>query len=103
MGDVMRESATLAYTYAKAFLAKTDPDVKFFEQVKRILVLACVAPFFRAHIPHNKNICVECRAYAYSRRCNAKGWSERRCHNGHRSPLVGTQQTGQSVCRFLAC
>jgi hypothetical protein len=30
LGDVMRESATIAHTYARAFLAAKDPDNRFF-------------------------------------------------------------------------
>ncbi|KAJ3101497.1 ATP-dependent Lon protease pim1 [Phlyctochytrium planicorne] len=32
MGDVMKESSTIAYTFAKSFLAKEYPDNKFFEK-----------------------------------------------------------------------
>ncbi|KAJ3310090.1 ATP-dependent Lon protease pim1 [Blyttiomyces sp. JEL0837] len=32
MGDVMKESSTIAYTYAKSFITKYFPDNKFFEK-----------------------------------------------------------------------
>ncbi|KAJ3201572.1 ATP-dependent Lon protease pim1 [Entophlyctis luteolus] len=32
MGDVMKESSTIAYTYSKAFMAKYHPENKFFDK-----------------------------------------------------------------------
>ncbi|KAI8839272.1 Lon protease C-terminal proteolytic domain-containing protein [Chytridium lagenaria] len=32
MGDVMKESATIAYTFAKSFVAKREPENRFFEK-----------------------------------------------------------------------
>jgi Lon-like ATP-dependent protease len=34
MGDVMKESTKLAYTYAKTFIDKADSGNKFFETVQ---------------------------------------------------------------------
>jgi len=34
LGDVMKESTTIAYTYAKAFMHKTFPENRFFEYAK---------------------------------------------------------------------
>ena len=38
MGDVMRESATLAYTLAKSFLSKAKPQSKYFEKVESLIL-----------------------------------------------------------------
>ncbi|KAJ3026700.1 UNVERIFIED_CONTAM: ATP-dependent Lon protease pim1 [Siphonaria sp. JEL0065] len=34
LGDVMKESTTIAYTYAKAFMARQFPDNKFFDKAR---------------------------------------------------------------------
>ncbi|KAI9324867.1 Lon protease C-terminal proteolytic domain-containing protein, partial [Obelidium mucronatum] len=34
LGDVMKESSTIAYTYSKAFMARNFPDNKFFDKAK---------------------------------------------------------------------